>query len=221
MENLTLVIPAKNEADSLPNVLKEIESFKCRKIIIIEENDQDTIQSINSYDCKIVFQDKKGYGDAIIKGINSVDTEYLCIFNADGSFNPKYLHEKLELCKNYDFIFSSRYMKGGGSDDDTFITIIGNFIFSLLGNILFSLKLSDILYTFILGKTESFKSLNLECHDFCLCVEIPVKAKRMKASYIDLPSYERRRMAGYKKVNEFKDGFKILIYMIKLFLRIK
>ena len=40
MENLTLVIPAKNEADSLPNVLKEIESFKCRKIIIIEENDQ-------------------------------------------------------------------------------------------------------------------------------------------------------------------------------------
>ena len=149
MKNLTLVIPAKKESESLPHVLREIEKFACKKMIVIEENDQDTIKSINNHDCKIVFQDKKGYGDAIIKGINSVDTEYLCIFNADGSFDPKYLYEKLELCKNYDYIFSSRYMKTGGSEDDTFITKIGNFIFSLLGNIFFSLKLSDILYTFI------------------------------------------------------------------------
>ncbi len=221
MKNLTLVIPAKKESESLPHVLREIEKFACKKMIVIEENDQDTIKSINNHDCKIVFQDKKGYGDAIIKGINSVDTEYLCIFNADGSFDPKYLYEKLELCKNYDYIFSSRYMKTGGSEDDTFITKIGNFIFSLLGNIFFSLKLSDILYTFILGKTDAFRSLNLKSHDFCLCVEIPVKAKRMKASYLDFPSYERKRIAGYKKVSEFKDGFKILIYMIKLFMRMK
>ena len=30
-------------------------------------------------------------------------------------------------------------------------------------------------------------------------------------------SYEYKRIAGEKKVNEFADGFKILIYMIKLF----
>ena len=58
---------------------------------------------------------------------------------------------------------------------------VGNFIFSALGSILFSLRLSDILYTFILGKTKSFKLLNLESNDFCLCVAIPVKMKRMNA----------------------------------------
>ena len=31
----------------------------------------------------------------------------------------------------------------------------------------------------------------------------------------DIPSFERRRIAGKKKVNEFRDGFKILIFMVK------
>ena len=94
----------------------------------------------------------------------------------------------------------------------------GNFIFSTLGNLLFSVKLSDILFTYILGKTSSFRSLNLKCKDFCLCVEIPINAKKMNASYRDIPSYERKRIGGNKKVSEFRDGFKILIYMIKRFL---
>jgi hypothetical protein len=32
-----------------------------------------------------------------------------------------------------------------------------------------------------------------------------------------IESYERKRIAGIKKVNAFKDGFLILKYMIKLF----
>ena len=221
MNKLTLIIPAKQESQSLPIVLQEIEQLECKKIVILEETDLKTISAINNLDCKIIYQNNRGYGDALIEGINSVQTEYLCIFNADGSFDPKYLSKKLELCKERDYVFSSRYLKKGGSEDDTLITRIGNFIFSLLGNILFSLKLSDILFTYILGKTQSFRSLNLESLDFCLCIEIPIKAKRMNASYLDFPSYERKRIAGYKKVNEFKDGLKILIYMIKLFMRMK
>ena len=221
MNNLTLIIPAKQESESLPIVLQEIEKLECKKIVILEETDLKTISAISDFDCKIIYQNNRGYGDALIEGINSVQTEYLCIFNADGSFNPKYLSKKLELCKERDYVFSSRYLKEGGSEDDTLITRIGNFIFSLLGNILFSLKLSDILFTYILGKTRSFRSLNLKSLDFCLCIEIPIKAKRMNASYLDFPSYERKRIAGYKKVSEFKDGFKILIYMIKLFMRMK
>ena len=43
----------------------------------------------------------------------------------------------------------------------------------------------------------------------------------MKALYLDIASHERKRIAGLKKVNEFRDGLKILIYMIKLFVKIK
>ena len=44
-----------------------------------------------------------------------------------------------------------------------------------------------------------------------------IKEKKMGIKMINTPSYERRRIAGKKKVNEFRDGFKILIYMVKSF----
>ena len=36
--------------------------------------------------------------------------------------DPKYLNEMLINCKDNDFVFGSRYLKEGGSDDDDFIT---------------------------------------------------------------------------------------------------
>ena len=220
MKNLTLVIPAKYEADSLPKVLEEVKTFGCEIIIVLEPNDIETIKSTEGYNCKLIYQSEKGYGNALIEGINNVQTDYLCIFNADGSFDPKDLNTMLKACnKNLDFVFASRYMKNSGSDDDTILTSIGNFLFTLIGKIFFSLKLSDILYTYLLGKTLSFKNLNLKSDDFCLCVEMPIKASRLKMKYLDIPSYERKRIAGEKKVNEFSDGLKILTYMIKSFFK--
>ena len=221
MKNLTLIIPAREEAESLPIVLNEIQDLDCKIIIILHQSDLETINAIKGYDLRVIYQKNKGYGDALVEGIKNVETEYLCIFNADGSFDPKYLVKMLSLCENQDYVFTSRYLDEGKSDDDTALTKFGNFIFSFLGNILFSLKLSDILFTYILGKTKSFQSLNLKSLDFCLCVEIPVKAKRMNALYLDIPSHERKRIAGFKKVNEFRDGLKILLYMLKTFFKIK
>ena len=221
MKNLTLIIPAKDESDSLPRVLEEIKGYDCEVIIILEFSDTETINVARNYDCKILYQSKKGYGNALIEGMNNVQTEYLCIFNADGSFDPKYLKQMLIACQNnLDFIFASRYMNNAGSDDDTIVTKLGNFVFTKIGNIFFSLNISDILYTFLLGKTDSFKKLNLISNDFCLCVEIPLKAKKAGMKFIDLASYERKRLAGEKKVNEFHDGLKILLYMVKSFFKI-
>ena len=52
------------------------------------KDDIETINAIKGFNCKIIYQKVNGYGAALIEGINSVETEYFCIFNADGSFNP-------------------------------------------------------------------------------------------------------------------------------------
>ena len=69
MNDLTLVIPAKNEEDSLPRVLNELKKYNLKIIIVLEKEDVDTINSIKEYDFKILYQDNKGYGDALLKGI--------------------------------------------------------------------------------------------------------------------------------------------------------
>jgi glycosyltransferase involved in cell wall biosynthesis len=222
MKNLTLVIPAKNEEYSLPKVLKEIKNFNCKKIIVLGKSDFKTIKSLNNFDCKIIKQKNSGYGNAITEGINKTKTKYVCIFNADGSFDPKYLNVMLKKSiRGFNFIFASRYLKKAGSDDDTLLTSIGNKIFTFMGRFFFKLKLSDILFTFILGETQKFRNLKLKSKDFRLCVEIPIKIVKKKFTYTEVPSFERSRLGGKKKVNEFKDGFLILFAMLKFFLIIK
>ena len=219
MKDLTLVIPAKYEAESLPIVLRELENLDMKKIVVIPPYDHATKKVAEQFDCKIVEQEGEGFGSALIEGINKVQTKYLCIFNADGSFNPKYLRGMIELLDTkYDFVFNSRYIDGGGSDDDTFLTFIGNKFFTASCKILFSLNVSDVLFTYVMGKSEAFKKLDLQNTDFTFCIELPVKAKLNKFECTSFASYERSRISGKKKVNEFKDGFLILISIIRLFI---
>ena len=221
MYDLTLIIPAKNERESLPKVIAELNN-KYKIKVVLKENDYETIEAIKNLNVEIIMQTGNGYGNALIEGINTTNTKYFSIFNADGSFEPKELDSMFKkIEEGYDFIFGSRYMENSGSEDDTIVTYIGNKIFTLLGNIFFNLKISDILYTFVIGKTNNAQKLNMISNDFSFCVELPIKAKRQNNKLISTPSFERKRIAGKKKVNAFKDGSMILIKMIKLFFQIK
>ena len=219
MDDLTLIIPAKNEAESLPIVLNELKKYNYKTDIVLHATDIGTIQVIKEYDVNIVYQDNLGYGDALIHGIKQCKTKYFCIFNADGSFNPAEINKMYEVlqAKKLDFIFASRYQASSGSEDDTMITLVGNYIFTYIGKIFFRLNISDILYTFVIGKTEQANILDLKQKDFSFCVELPIKAKKMRMELGCINSYERMRIAGKKKVNAFKDGLLILKHMIKMF----
>ncbi len=220
MTRLTLLIPAHKEAESLPFFLKELQGYNFDKLVVLQNEDDETIKSISNFkDIRIYKQKNKGYGNALKEGLNQINTEFFCIINADGSMDPKYLDEMLRLCEDRDLVFASRYLKGGGSDDDDFVTFVGNKCFSLLGNILFKLNLSDILYTYIVGKTNSVKNLKLYHYDFRICVEIPIKAKLNNLTFVSTPSKERKRIGGKKKVNALKDGFLILIAIGSFFLK--
>ena len=219
MKNLTLVIPAKRESESLAKVLNELKPYNVKKIIVLEKKDKKTINSIKRFKKNILFQKNEGYGDALTLGIKKVRTKYFCIFNADGSFNPNELDNMLFtlINKKKDIVFASRYLNNASSDDDTLTTYVGNKIFTLIGKIFFRLKISDILYTYLIGKTKEVKQLNIQSKDFRFCVELPIKASRKKLKFFSVASHERSRIGGKKKVNAFRDGFLILKKLIELY----
>lgn len=217
--DLTLVIPAKKEKESLHLVLNELNKYNYKCLVVLDKNDTETIDSIKNYDCEILYQKNLGYGSALIEGINHINTDFFCIFNADGSFIPSEIKKMFNFLNESkaDYVFGSRYQSGSSSEDDTIITLIGNYIFTFIGRIFFKLPITDILYTFVLGKTSKARLLNLKQNDFTFCVELPIKAKKHNHKLISFSSNERRRIAGIKKVNAFKDGLYILVYLIKLF----
>jgi glycosyltransferase involved in cell wall biosynthesis len=218
--DLTLLIPAKFEAESLPIFLKELENYDYKKLVVLDKTDFLTIDVVKKFnDIEILYQKNSGYGYALLEGINHIKTDLFCIINADGSMNPSELKGMLNEINNnnQDIVFGSRYMKEAGSDDDDIITSIGNYFFTLIGKIFFQLNISDILYTYLIGKTKSVQNLQLQSGDFKFCIELPIKAKRNNLKCISYPCYERARIGGKKKVNPLIDGFKILFGMVYLF----
>ena len=219
-EKISLIIPCKNEVESLGAVLNEVKDNKfIDEIIVVVDNEEDnSIPVIEKFNCKLIIQAKKGYGSAIVEGFSKAKNNFGCIYNADYSFDPKYFEDLIKLSKNNDFIFGSRYKGVGGSDDDDAITFIGNKIFTFISNFILRIKLSDILFTYVLCDVEKFNNLNLKNDDFKLCIELPVKVKKNNFSYVDLEMFERKRYDGKKKVNVIKDGLLISYEIIKSFI---
>ena len=216
-EKISLIIPSKNEVESLGAVLSELNNneFIDEIIIVVDDKNDNSISVAQKYNCKIVIQEKKGYGSAIITGYKNAKNKFGCIFNADFSFDPKYFEELIKKSQSNDFIFGTRYEKQSGSDDDDIITYVGNKVFSFITKYILGIKLTDILFTYVLCDVKKFNLLDFQSNDFRLCIELPVKVKKNKFTYSEVPMFERKRFAGKKKVNVIKDGFLILIEIIK------
>ena len=60
MKELTLIIPAKFEAESLPIFLDELNKYDCKKIIVLDNEDLVTPKAILGYkNINILVQKKK------------------------------------------------------------------------------------------------------------------------------------------------------------------
>jgi len=118
--NLTIIIPAYNEEESLKIFLPQLIEFcKTRSFQLVVVNDGSTDNSKNiiseiskkySFVKLINHKVNKGYGGAIKTGINASQTKYLITIDADGQHlldDVEKLH-KLILEKDADMIVGSR-----------------------------------------------------------------------------------------------------------------
>jgi glycosyltransferase involved in cell wall biosynthesis len=221
MNKNSIILLGKEEKDLLLKVIEElVKTNSINEIIVVTDDPAIKIFfTKNDIQIKTIQQEEKGYGAAIKAGFKSVKNDFAFIFNGDGSFDPSSIKKMIESTKDSDFIFCSRYHDEAGSEDDTIVTLIGNKIFSFLGKVFFGLSINDILYTYVLCNVKKFNNLNLKNNDFRLCVELPILIKKNNFTYSMIPSRERSRKSGVKKVNAIKDGALILFEMIKQFIK--
>ena len=59
MHDLTLVLPTKKEAESLPIFLKELEKYNCKKLICLEKEDTETKKAIANFENIKILEQKK------------------------------------------------------------------------------------------------------------------------------------------------------------------
>src|SRR5438477_1166549 len=140
---ISVVIPARNEAENLHYVLPYIPPTVSEVILVDGDSTDETIAVAQQLlpAIQIIRQKCKGKGDALRIGFAAATGDIIVMIDADGSTDPAEIPSYVEaLLNGYDFAKGSRFLKGGGSSDITPLRSLGNWGLSQLVNILFGVR---------------------------------------------------------------------------------
>jgi glycosyltransferase involved in cell wall biosynthesis len=148
---LSIVIPAYNEAENLKIILPDLVEFVRKNnwhLIITNDGSKDNTKEIlESYKDSSVLtivnhKLNKGCGAAIKSGIEACNTEYLITIDADGQHQKEDVEKLFHLIKktDADMIVGSRK----GNKDATIARGIGKSIIRFIANLLLKIPIYDI-----------------------------------------------------------------------------
>ncbi|MEM9635019.1 MAG: glycosyltransferase family 2 protein [Pseudomonadota bacterium] len=215
-----VVIPAKNEARNLPQVLKKIPGWVDEVILVDGNSEDDTIEVARSLmpDIKIVPEDRPGKGAALRCGFAASRSDIIVMIDADGSMDPAEIPAFIgALLSGADFVKGSRFLQGGGTDDMEWYRRIGNWGFVKLVTWRFGGKFTDLCYGYIAFWRESLRRLSLENDDgFEIETSMNVQALQARLAISEVPSKEAPRIHGVSNLRTIPDGWRVLKTIVRL-----
>jgi glycosyltransferase involved in cell wall biosynthesis len=220
INNISFVLPCRNEKESLKEVIKQIKST-CEKEgvenyeIIVSDSSWDGSDKIAIEEgVKLVKHNTEGYGFAIREGVKNAKYENIIYADPDRTYDfsefPKLL-EKLDEC---DIVIGNR-LKGKISKGAMPFThrFIGTPAINGLIKTIFRIKITDSQSGFRVLKKKTFEDLNLATNGMEFASEMIIQAKKSKKKIIEIPiNYKVRK--GTSKLNTYKDGMAHFKYII-------
>ncbi|MBP6387185.1 MAG: glycosyltransferase family 2 protein [Pseudarcicella sp.] len=233
---LSVVIPAYNEEESIPETLKSLYSTLTKhniehEICVTNDNSKDNTENVlkqlqKEIPTLIYFNNlgPNGFGYAIRYGLERYSGDCVAVMMADLSDDPedlvKYYNTMLE--KNVDAVFGNRFGKGGKVIDYPKTKLYINRVANMIIRILTGIKYNDTTNAFKLYKRETIEGVKpfMSPH-FNLTVELPLKAYVRGYSFAIVPNSWTNRKYGESKLKIKEMGsryFFILLYcMIEKF----
>lgn len=165
---VSVVIPAKNEALNLPEVLAGLPA-DLYEVILVDGNSTDDTVSVAQRlrpGITIVGQSRKGKGNALACGFAVATGDFIVMLDADGSTDPSEISRFVDaLMSGADFAKGSRFMPGGGSADISRIRRIGNFWLNWIVNVLYGTHYTDMCYGYNAFRRECLDVMRLQAGD--------------------------------------------------------
>jgi dolichol-phosphate mannosyltransferase len=205
---LTVMIPAYREADSLRELLPKIVAAAGAltpefEVLIIDTQERmdDTEEVCAKWGARHIHRSGGNqYGDAIRTGIAEARGTYLLCMDADGSHNPSCFPEMWVKREVWDITIGSRYAPGGHTENPA-ILIWMSYVVNLTFRIAFKLTARDVTTSLRLYRTSLLKPLRLESNNFDILEEILIRCvtHRPPATIGEVPVTFERRKAGESK----------------------
>jgi len=210
--DVSVLLPCLNEEQGVGVCIKKIqrvfrENLIGGEIIVIDNGCTDNTSEIaKSLGVNVIYEPKKGYGNAYLAGFKEANGDIIIMGDADNSYDfndiPRFLNEMES--SGADLIIGNRkYLKKGSSP---FLhRYVGKPVFSYLLRFLFHLNISDSHCGFGAIKQSSLNNLKLKSNGMEFASEILIKAKKNKLKMKEIPIVYYPRM-GKSKLRTFRDG---------------
>lgn len=217
VKKVIVVIPTLDEETGIGFVLDSLEhalhSYNYDVLIVDGHSSDRTVKIAEDKGASVIFQRRKGYGDALRTGFIYADDNFkadiVVMIDADGTYDPSDIPSLLQVVleNKADMVIGNRFDKMDG-DAMPLTNIVGNRILSLVGRILLQLDVSDTQCGLRAIRSDLGRKIKTEDDGMPFAVELLARAKKAGARISEVPvSYHPRR--GVSKLSRFEDGFSI------------
>lgn len=211
----SVVVPARDEEESLPETLREIyTAFSAvaipHEIVVVDDGSKDAtwtvLQSLKAEIPTLIPVQNPGphgFGRAIIYGLNRMRGDAVVIMMADASDSPiDAIHYwRLLNDQGYECVFGSRFIRGSKVVDYPRVKLFVNRLANLFIKLLFRIPLNDTTNAFKAYRRTTIEGCRpLMAPHFNLTVEIPLKAIVRGYSWVVTPISWQNRKHGAAKL---------------------
>ena len=212
-EDLTIVIPAYNESESLPKVLSSIQSLAIQnrfKVIIVNDGSNDESQKLldrlveRFTFTSITHKVNQGYGAAIKTGIRATETNYVITIDADGQHRCDDILNLFETMKSTgaDLIVGGRF----NQKNSTLTRGVGKSVIRAFVRTLIKVPVYDINSGMKIYRTEFAKKYIRLAPDTMAFSDVMTIAFVYFGKFVkEVPITINKRIAGKSTIN-YKTG---------------
>ena len=222
---LSVVMPVYNERATLRQIVERVLAGPLDiELLCVDDGSRDGSRDILSElerqhrQLRVLFQPQnQGKGAALRRGIQEATGDFVIIQDADLEYDPAEYSTLLNplLQGKADVVYGSRFMGGAPHRVLYFWHSVGNWLLTLLSNMLTNLNLTDMETCYKVFRREVIQSIPLEENRFGFEPEVTVKvAKRRLRVYEVGISYSGRTYEEGKKIG-WRDGFRALWCLLK------
>ncbi len=220
---LSIIMPCLNEAETLGICISKAKNFlntnNINGEIIIADNGStdDSLQIAMELGAQVVSIKKKGYGNALMGGINAARGQFIIMGDSDDSYDFSSLEPFMrELEKGYDLVMGNRFKGGIDQGAMPFLhKYLGNPILSFIGNLFFKVGIGDFHCGLRAFRTQAIRDLNLKTGGMEFASEMVVKAKLAGLKITEVPTIlSRDGRSGKPHLNSWRDGWRHLRFLL-------
>ncbi len=216
VENLSIIIPAKNEAESLKDLLPRLkELYSSAEIIVINDGSTDKTPQVCE-ECDVLLINhpySKGNGAAVKSGALKASRDLLLFMDGDGQHQPYEIKNLLEMFEEgYDMVVGARESQHQANVS----RLIGNTLYNRFSTWMTGHQILDLTSGFRVVRAKKFlEFLYMLPNGFSYPTTITMAFFRSGYS-VGYKKVEVLNREGESHINIVKDGIKFLLIIFKV-----